>query len=148
MSRHTDQALSPAAAHRILRSIAYWDWTKLDQAAGLAHGLPVIVDVPAQEEVFDDIEDDDEPTPSPAFRLCKRSGGWYLNEVPEELLDECEKELGTKPFIDLRGALGVGCDGGADELADAGGSAGEVTRIRGTCAVLTPMGQTPLCDPT
>jgi hypothetical protein len=115
MSRPTDQELSPAATHRILRSIAYWDWTRLDQAAGLAHGRPVTEDVPAQEEVFADIENDDEPTPSPALRLCKRPGGWYLNEVPEELLDECEKELRTQPFIDLSDALGVGSTGGAGE---------------------------------
>ena len=124
MSRLTDQELSPAAAHRILRSIAHWDWTKLDQAAGLTHGLSVIVDVPAQEEVFYDVEDDDEPNPSPAFGLCKRPGGWYLNEVPEEMLDECEKELWTNPFIDIRDALGVGCDGGADETADTGRKCG------------------------
>jgi hypothetical protein len=125
MSRSSDQELSPAAAHRILRSIAYWDWTRLDQAmVGFANRLPVIADVPALEEVFDHIEDDVdyiegdvEEGPSPAFRLCKRPGGWYLNEVPQELLDECEKELGTAPLIDLRQVLGVGYDEGAEETA-------------------------------
>jgi hypothetical protein len=114
MSRPTDQELSPAATQRILRSIAHWDSTRLDQGAGLAHGRPVTEDVPAPEEIFADIADDDEPTSSPALRLCNRPGGWYLNEVPEELLNECEKELWTKPFIDLSDPLGVGCNGGAD----------------------------------
>jgi hypothetical protein len=121
MSRLTDQELSPAAAHRMLRNIAFWDLTRFDRAAGLSPDRPAIVNVPDQEEVFDDGEDDDEPTPTPALRLCKRPGGWYLNEVPQELLDESEKEFWNNPFIDLTDALGG--DGGVDETADAGGIA-------------------------
>jgi hypothetical protein len=102
MRRLPDQELSPAAAHRILRSIAYWDWTKLDQAAGPAPGLPALVGQ-LRDDVFEDLQDDDEPTPSPSYLWWKRAGAWYLNEVPEELLDECEKELWTPdPVINLR----------------------------------------------
>jgi hypothetical protein len=123
MSRLTDQELSPAAAHRMLRNMAFWDWTRSDRAVGLSPDRPAIVNSPDQEEVFDEIEDDDEPTPYPAFRLCKRPGGWYLNEVPQEMLDENEKEFWNNPFIDLTDALGVRGDGGVDETADAGGIA-------------------------
>jgi len=108
MRRLPDPELSPAAAHRILRSIAYWDWTKLDQAAGPAQGLPSLVS-PLREGVFEDIQDDNEPTPSPTFLWWKRAGTWYLNEVPEELLEECEKELRTpEPVINLREAHKTG----------------------------------------
>jgi hypothetical protein len=125
MRRLPDQELSPAAAHRILRSIAYWDWTKLDQASGPAEGLPVLVG-PLREDVFEDIEfediefediqDDYEPTPSPTFLWWKRAGAWYLNEVPEELLAECEKELWTPDqVVNLREAPEARCAVGAGE---------------------------------
>ena len=120
MRRLPDQELSPAAAHRILRSIAYWDWTKLDQAARPAPGVPVLVG-PLQEDgfediQFEDIQDDYEPAPTPAFLWWKRAGAWYLNEVPEELLDDCEPELWTPdPVINLREAHAAGCAAGAGE---------------------------------
>jgi hypothetical protein len=150
MKSATDQELSPAAAHRILRSIAYWDWTRLDQAAGLGHGLPVTVDAPAQPEIFDDIEElDAEPISSPAFQLLKRAGGWYLNEVPEELLEACEKELlMSDPRIDLTEARGVSKDGGAADTADAVRVAARVPNIGQSGGLVTPTGWFQLSDPT
>jgi hypothetical protein len=117
----TDQELSPAAAQRILRSIAKRDWTKLDQTARAAQGDPVFVDTPAQEDVFDDIQGDDELTSCQAFSGRKHAGAWYLNEVPEELIDDYEKDLWTPDTrIDLREAAPVGC--GVDVAGPDGGA--------------------------
>jgi hypothetical protein len=55
MSGTIDQELSPTAAQRILRSIALLDWTKPDQATGVARGQSIFVDVPALQELADDI---------------------------------------------------------------------------------------------
>jgi hypothetical protein len=115
------QELSPAAAQRILRSIARRDWTKLDQMAGATHGCPVFVAAPAEDDIFDDFRQDveedfqqdvsdhigeaDDRTPSPTFPWQKRAGAWYLNEVPDELIDDYENELWTPHTrIDLREA--------------------------------------------
>jgi hypothetical protein len=165
MSQLTDQQLSPAAAHRILRSIAYWDWSKLEQAPGLAQESPVIVEVPAvldlpagvdgpahEQHVADlkddkdDTEDTDEGerTPAPAFSLSKRAGGWYLNEVPEELIAECERELSTSdPLIDLTRAAGTGREKGASEKANPERFVDEVPRIMRSFRVVRPMTQNP-----
>jgi hypothetical protein len=139
-----------------LRSIAYWDWAKLDQAAGLTHGMPVIVEAPAQQELFEDVEElDAEVSPSPAFQLLKRAGGWYLNEVPEELLAACEKELSTAdPLLDLTETTCAGDDEGTAEAAVAAETAGaqrvaaQVTSIVRSGGLVTPSGWFQLVDPT
>jgi hypothetical protein len=173
MSQLTDQQLSPAAAQRILRSIAYWDWSKLDEATGLAKNLPVFIEAPAavdvpalfvvpavadaqvQKQVADDIKEDQEDTDdseraaAPPFRLSKSAGGWYLNEVPEVLIAECERDLSTSdPLIDLTGAPGVGDEGGAADAADADRVATRLPTIGQSGGVVTTTGWFQLSDPT
>jgi hypothetical protein len=102
MSRPTDQELSPTAAQRMLRSIAYLDLTKFDQGAGPAKRQPFLIEAPSQIDVFDvldvldDIEEEAEQAPS-QVRPWPTSGGgwWYLNEVPEGLIDDSEVKLWT-----------------------------------------------------
>jgi hypothetical protein len=87
--------------------------------------------------------------------LLKRAGGWYLNEVPEELLAACEKELLTAdPLIDLTEATGVENDERVAEAADEEGTAGadrvaaQVTSIVRSGGLVTPTGWFQLFDPT
>jgi hypothetical protein len=102
MSRPTDQELSPSAARRMLRSIAHLDWVSLDQATGTVLRQSIFLGPPAPAppatDVFEDIDEGDEDEgriPAAQALLWRKSGGgsWYLNEVPEDLIDACEREL-------------------------------------------------------
>jgi hypothetical protein len=64
----TNQELSSAAIHQILRGIAERDWTKLDQTAAAAEAHPVSVDAPVQDDVFEEIQQNDDPMPFPVSR--------------------------------------------------------------------------------
>jgi hypothetical protein len=97
MSRPTDQELSPTAAQRMLRSIAHLDRTKLDQGAGPATRQPFLIEAPGQFDVLDVLDvldvigEEDEQAPSQARPWPTSGGGWwYLNEVPEGLIDDSE----------------------------------------------------------
>jgi hypothetical protein len=101
MSGVTDQELSFAAAHRILRSVAHRAWTEVDYTAGERQTVPLSpVDDLAHEDVAE--EERDESSPSVPFPWWQNARVWYRNEVPEEFIQDCENEIWRPaPCLDL-----------------------------------------------
>jgi hypothetical protein len=68
MTGATNQELSSAAIHQLLRGIAERDWTKIDHTATPTEVHPTAVETSVPDDVFEDTRDNDELTPSPISR--------------------------------------------------------------------------------